>query len=50
VGFPGLATVIGIKYSSPLPVGTKRDEVPKLKVQSYVDEQYSHLVELAGLH
>lgn len=45
-----LATVIGIKYSSPLPVGTKRDEVPKLKVQSYVDEQYSHLVELAGLH
>lgn len=45
-----LATVIGIKYSSPLPARSKRDEVPKLKVQSYVDEQYSHLVEFAALH
>lgn len=45
-----LATVIGIKYSSPLPERSKKDQVPKLKVQSFVDEQYSHLVEFAALH
>lgn len=45
-----LATVIGIKYSSPLPARPTNDQVPKLKVQSFVDEQYSHLVEFAALH
>ncbi|GLJ31750.1 hypothetical protein SUGI_0638640 [Cryptomeria japonica] len=45
-----LATVIGIKYTSPSQEHEKRRDGPNFKVKSYVDDQYSHLVEFAASH
>ncbi|VVA91457.1 unnamed protein product [Arabis nemorensis] len=42
-----LATVIGIKYESP---GKEKSEKPKLKVKSFVSDDYKELIDLAALH
>ncbi|MCO5559961.1 hypothetical protein L7F22_013565 [Adiantum nelumboides] len=45
-----LATVIGIKYSSPPPYWSKRGtRPPKFKVESYVAEEYAKYVQFAAL-
>ncbi|XP_021731946.1 centromere protein C-like isoform X2 [Chenopodium quinoa] len=41
-----LVTVIGVKYASP----SKNAEEPKVKVKSFVSDEYKDLVELASLH
>eukprot|EP00252_Welwitschia_mirabilis_P027620 TRINITY_DN9516_c0_g3_i1.p1 TRINITY_DN9516_c0_g3~~TRINITY_DN9516_c0_g3_i1.p1 ORF type:complete len:258 (+),score=53.79 TRINITY_DN9516_c0_g3_i1:62-775(+) len=45
-----LATVIGIKYTSPIRSVQKINKVPTFKVQSFVDDRYSELVQLAAKH
>ncbi|KAL4195403.1 hypothetical protein AMTRI_Chr05g73220 [Amborella trichopoda] len=46
-----LATVIGRKYASPLPMGRskgRKDIEPALKIESFVPEEFTRLVEFAG--
>ncbi|XP_024540153.1 uncharacterized protein LOC9660708 isoform X2 [Selaginella moellendorffii] len=45
-----MPTLIGIKHSSPMPPHPKRGEKPKeFKVESFVPDQFKHLVKLAAI-